>query len=469
MHTPNQHVRLETLTTGIRQAVSQFLGIPLVIIVGFLALTAVTLSLDLFQFAWLGPVRSFLKISIFGDSQATSALLGQVVSGVITVASITFSILLLAVQQTASTLTSAVYGQFLERRSNQFFFGYFVGLALYALIVLATVSPLFNPVLSASAVLLLTIIALIFLILLIYASISQMRPAIVASAIRHHAQEARHAQLRLLEQTQRTSGVTMPYHTLVRTDRTGYVAWVNLSHIRSALPVLPGGIEIVIRAPIGTYVAYGDTIAEIRSAAEGDFSRLADTLRRAISLDPTRDLNHDPAFAVDQLVNIGWSSYSSAKQSPSTGDVVVDALRDLLGIWSMEAVDQGRHQPLLPVVYPDHLVPYTIDALMSLAVSSTDGIQSRSFAKVVHAYAMVFDRLPASYHQRIADDVLRMLSVMGKLALTEELDEALLFLADVLNAAGWRGTAEAIQLARAELAGNIGKLNNRSTRMPGSS
>ena len=53
-----------------------------------------------------------------------------------TVASITISLLLLALQQSAANMTTQILDQFLRRRINQAYFGFFVGLALYSLVTL---------------------------------------------------------------------------------------------------------------------------------------------------------------------------------------------------------------------------------------------------------------------------------------------------------------------------------------------
>lgn len=469
MSASDKQTWFDNLINGIKRAFAQFLGVPLAIIAGFLILMAITLWLDAARLAWLESVRSFLTSWIFADAEATKTLLGVVVASTITIASVTFSILLLAVQQAAAYLTSSVLDQFLERRLNQVFFGYFVALAVYALIVLSTVQQDFNPIISAGIILILTILALIFLIVLIYSSISQMRPMIVTNSIMDNARQARDTQLKLLAQTRRTSELETDTCTLIRANRSGFVTGINLKCIQKAFPERTSEIEIVIRTPVGTYVADQDTIAEIRTAADDDTSDLADAVRRAILLDRIRDFDRDPAYAVDQLVNITWTDYSSSKQIPVTGDSALLVLRDLLGTWGAEEEQKDRHEPSIPVVYPDNLVDYTIDALLDMGISSSEGMQSRSFAKVVRAYAMVFPRLPVKYRQRVSDNVLRLLSGLGDLILTQELSEALLFLADVLTETGWQGTAEAVLSARADLATTIGKLNSRSTRASGSS
>ena len=139
-----------------------------------------------------------------GTHELVRALLETIATSIITVTSITFSLLLVAVQQGASSLTAQVYDQFLRRRANQAYFGYFTGLALYCLVVLAFTHPAYTPTYSAVLAFLLTVVALYLLILLIYSTIDQMRPVVIVRNIREHTLRARNAQMRLLCRTARS-------------------------------------------------------------------------------------------------------------------------------------------------------------------------------------------------------------------------------------------------------------------------
>lgn len=184
----------------VRRAVSEFLAVPLVVVLCFLGLAVMVYSLDDAGwaddqhpdgFGWLGR--------LLGDTGALSSLLATVASSIITVTSITFSLLLLAVQQGASALTSQVFDQFLRRRSNQLYFGFFLGLSIYVLVTLVTASPLHRPVFGTSMAVVLTAAALCMVVLLIYNTIDQMRPAEIINAIHHHVLRARKAQMPLLQ------------------------------------------------------------------------------------------------------------------------------------------------------------------------------------------------------------------------------------------------------------------------------
>lgn len=193
--------RLSHAFDSVRRAFSEFLRIPTGMIAAFLCLAFFSYLLDRARLAALEPFRQLLKHHVFADPKATSDLLGAIAAGIITMTSVTVSLLLVAVQQAASSLTGAVYDQFLRRRQNQIYFGFFVGLALYALVTLATVNAPFNPVFGGTVAFLGTVIALYLLILLLYTTINQMRPVEVIEAIHDHVLSARQWQEKFLART----------------------------------------------------------------------------------------------------------------------------------------------------------------------------------------------------------------------------------------------------------------------------
>lgn len=79
-----------------------------------MALALATYLLDNASVDWLQPVRRFMSNHVFGDPESTGQLLGAIAGSLITVASITFSLLLLAIQQSAGAMTHSVIDQFLR-------------------------------------------------------------------------------------------------------------------------------------------------------------------------------------------------------------------------------------------------------------------------------------------------------------------------------------------------------------------
>ncbi|MDQ3674567.1 MAG: DUF2254 domain-containing protein [Gemmatimonadota bacterium] len=173
------------------------------------------------------------------------------------------SLLLLALQQTAASLSPAVFDQFLRRRHNQFFFGFFVGLSLFALATLATVNEPYNPVLAASVAVALTIVALFLLIVLLYTAINQMRPIEIVEEIHRHTLAARRRQEELLTATRRTSQLPGgPSHTVLAPWH-GYVTHIDMNLLKRAIATTGGEVEVRLQVSIGSYVSTGDVVADV--------------------------------------------------------------------------------------------------------------------------------------------------------------------------------------------------------------
>jgi uncharacterized membrane protein len=409
---------------------------------------------------------------LFSDSEAARNFLGVIASSIITVTSITLSLLLIAVQQGAASLTSLVFDQFLRRRTNQLYFGFFIGLALYALIVLASVNPAHQPIYGVALAGLLTIVALFMLILLIYNTINQMRPVVIIKTIHDHALVARDRQRDLLRRTRRSphlAGAADRHVHQVAANRNGFMTGLDVAGIDNAAA---GDIEVVILASIGDYVAFGDPVAEIRTARASIDSSLKAIVEAAVILQEQRDLDTDPAFGVGQLVTIGWTSISTAKSNPDPGILTICNLRDLLARWLATDAAFGAAAanacPDARVVYVDNLPERVMQAFESLVVVASESMQHQSAAQVYRTFASLFHRLPPGL-QRQADDLLmRSLSGLGDHVLTSELATCLSVLAEALTKSGRSRSAGAIEKARDELAGSVGLLNSRSTRTPGS-
>ena len=317
----------------------------------------------------------------------------------ITITSITFSLLLLALQQSAGALTHDVFDQFLRRRANQVYFGFFVGLTLYSLIVLISVDPPFNPVIGATLALVLTVVALYILLLLIYASISQMRPNEIVRAIHDMTLKARGHQHSLIERTRRSSTFAQMPATVVRASRDGFVTGIDLDAIAAGLGSARGSVEISYLRSIGSYVAFHDPIAEIRGERGEALAALGDCVAGATVIRQDRDIDTDPAYGIDQLATIAWRSISTSQQNPSPGIATVNALHDLLARWSAVRGPDRDDSPL-PVVYPDNVMAAAFGALESLTVVASESMQHQTYAAILNAIALLFERLCPAEQQR---------------------------------------------------------------------
>jgi uncharacterized membrane protein len=457
--------RARDASQAIRRALSEFLAVPTLVIVGFLILAAGSYLLDQNRIAWLEPVREVLQERVFADAGATADLLSTIAGGVITVTSITISLLLLALQQVAGSLTAEVYDQFMRRRLNQGYFGFFVGLALYSLVTLATINQGFNPVFGATLATFLTVTALYLLIVLLYTTINQMRPVEVIDQIHRHILVGRRRQLRFIRRTRRWARQGGAARMPVASADNGYVTGVDLDPLEAAARKAGGEVEFVLLVSIGTYVAFGDLLAEVRAETHAQAEALKARVRTAVRLERHQDLSTDPGHGIGQLEMMAWTSISTAKSDPTPGLLVIRSLRDVLARWAAEEEHDTPDKPLSAVVYIDTVPARLMNAFESLAVVATESMQHQTFAEVLRTFSMLFNRLPADQQARAEDLLLRILSGLGDHILTSRLEEELSSLEGALSDGGRTATAAAVRTAHETLARSVGEVNSRATRL----
>ena len=453
----------------VRRAFAEFLLLPTGIIVGFFLLAVGSYNLDRTLIGWLEPLRTVLKNHIFLTAKATSDLLGTIAGSLITVTSITISLLLVALQQAAGSLTTEVFDQFLRRKLNQFYFGFFVGLSLFSLITLATVHERFNPIFGATAAFLLTAVALYLLILLLYTTINQMRPAEIIEEIHRHTLAARELQLRLVRRTRRMSRSSAAASLAIHANRHGYVTRIDIAAVGAAVRRAGDDAEATLLVSIGSFVAFQDVIAEVKADTLERARQVEDDVRCAVHLERQRDVVLDPAYGIEQLETIAWTSISTAKSNPAPGLLTIHSLRDVLARWSVEDDAEsggGSTDEPYPIVYVDNTRTQLLDAFENFAVVSSESMQHQNFIEVLRTLTGMYERLNSSDRRRTEDIIVRILAGLGDLVLTAELDRALDALIARLRASAPSATADAVRAAQEQLRRSVGRLNSRSTRVP---
>lgn len=440
----------------LREALAEFLAVPGAVVIGMLILAAGTFALDYVDIGWLGSVHRFLAAHLFGNPQSTRSLFGTIAGSVITATSITFSVLLLAVSQSAASLSPQVYDQFLRRRFNQASFGFFVGVAVYALLALITVNPPHNPLYSATVVLLLTVFALCLLVVLLYSAVNQMRPLVIIGAIHDETLAARSRQRALIRGTRRSPRVDGKLTTLVIAPKHGFMVGIDIRALTAAAERAQKEVEVILRVPIGAYVAFQDPIAEIRAQTAEDSAMMLRAAQVAVQLEPSRDVESDPALGLEQLRSIGWSSISSSKQDVAPGLLTIRMMRDLLAHWCTEE-DGSPDATAAPIVLTDDVPATLLDAFESLAVIAAEGRQYPAFVEVARTFTIMFGRLRPEQQQLAEALILRILATLGDHVQTAQLDRALGELCGALTAAGRLHAAAAVAQARARLAMTPGR------------
>jgi uncharacterized membrane protein len=437
----------------VRRAFQEFLLVPTVIIAVFILLAVGAYWFEYSQFQLYGPLREVLTTRIFVDADATRELLSTIAGSIITVTSITTTLLLLIVQQSAATMTTQVFDQFLRRRSNQIYFGYFIGLALYTLITLATVRETFNPILAATIAFILTVIALYLLILIFYATIHQMRPPVVIEAIHDHTIHARGSLLKLVRRTRPESQSQAPRQSIVHAFNHGFVTWINLDILKAVLGQIGPDGEVILSVSMGGFVSYGDAIAEIRAQDAALAEKQADKVRSAIYLERSRDVTHDPSHGIQQLEFIAWSTISPAKASIAPGIHTVFSLRNLLARWIEDEKERPPEEEPLAVVYQDGMIDDVFKAFEALAIIAASTKEFHVIVEILYTFTALYPRMPQPWQDQLDKSISIIIPTLKEHYCSQRLSGALSDLITVLAEHQKSQTAAKLQLVLNELEG----------------
>jgi uncharacterized membrane protein len=416
------------------------------VIASFLILAVVVYIFERSQYEIISPIYGFFASRVFADSEATSELLGNIAGSIITVTSITITLLLLIVQQSASNMTTQVFDQFLRRRSNQFYFGFFVGVAVYTLVTLATVDEPFNPVFAASLVFLFTVIAMFMLMVMFYSTIHQMRPAVILSAIHSHALAARRHQRNFIQRTRRASRAEAPFTFDVRANHHGFITSIDLDTLSRLIKDEEQVREIVMTVTIGSFVAYQDRVAQIKLSALEDTDDLASRIRSAIQMERNRDITTDPTYGIHQLEIIAWASISPSRSNLTPGLQTIFNLRDLLARWIEDDSAPVEEEPL-PVVYNDDVILTLIRTFESLAIVASLSKEHQVLTGILVAFSTLFERLPGPWQDEAEAVILRILPTLDSHFLTASMEQALNDLIDTLQKADRESAASRVRHA----------------------
>lgn len=254
-------------------------------------------------------------------------ILSSIAGAMLTVSSLAFSLVMVALVQAATVYSPRILRTFLGDTHNQHVLGILLGTFLFNLLVLRGISTYAPeaqvPLLGAHSALLLSLLAIGALISLIHNVTRSIKVDVVLGRLRRRAYGASRSP-ELLGVAQDPAGWSPPA-SLARHEipalRSGYVQALALEPIYKlacqrdlVVELLVSAGDFVLRgAPV--LVVYGDPDPAV-------FKRIA----QALVLGHERVHDHDPDFAAQQLVDIALRALSPGINDPSTA---VDALHSL--------------------------------------------------------------------------------------------------------------------------------------------
>lgn len=436
-----------------QRALSDFMGLPLLVVAGCVLLAVMALWADRSGALWAQSLRSVVQEVFFQTGSSSGQVLGLIGTGLLTMASLTVSMLLLALQQSATNMGNLVYDQFKGRKRNRVFVGYIVGVVLVAFVVRPAASDSFNPVIATTLAVVMAMVAVGSLVYFLYTTIYQMRPETIVKEIHATTRSARERQVRFLQKTRRNAELHSGPERDVCSDTNGYVVGIDLEVISEALSQTTSPVEVEAVASVGAFVTYRDVVARVRCDDDNQAEAVAEEVKTAYRLYERRLDAHDPAFGLQQFEVTAWTEMSSAKQNPETGLMVAHAVGDLLSRWSDEVIHPA--ETVVPFVYQDDVVVSTFDVLESLAIASRESHQHQGTAAILQVIAQTIPRMNGTHLARTRQLIDRTIPILENQPLTAKLDEALEQVTLALRKAGENQAANDVAGTRRQMASHL--------------
>ncbi len=308
---------------------------------------------------------------LFGiDAGGAGGMLNAIAGSMLTVAALTFSLLLAAIAQVSNQYSPRALRNFMRDLVNQFVMGYFVSVFTYCLVVQGTIR-------AARAVHFVPTTAVLVGLLLALGGVGALIFFI------HHVAEALQTGTlvhRIMAETEREIDRLFPLHfgqELHPEARAAAEAWAATS--AGWFPVLAteAGYLQYIDAPgllawatrhrtvlrlevhIGDFVGTGQPLFSVRAGMERAATPQADwpaDLLGHVSIGRHRNPGQDVAFGLQQLVDIALKALSPAVNDTTTAIMAIDYLGELTGRLARREFpgalrSDGQHLRVLVRVY----------------------------------------------------------------------------------------------------------------------
>lgn len=257
------------------------------------------------------------------EAEGARGVLSAIAGSMATVTGVVFSITIVALTVTSTQYTPRVLRNFMRDRANQVVLGVFVGVWIYCLLVMRTISNdewKFVPALAVMTAVLLAIIASGFLIFFIHHISSTIQASEITASI---TRETLHAIDKLFPDQIGDKLETQDLHEIqadqqwhpVAADTMGYIQGINLE----SLLAFACDRKTVVRleSGIGEFIAPGRPLASLAMAQPPDAATCHD-LNSIFAVGTYRTIDQDPAFGIRQLVDIALKALSPGINDTTT-------------------------------------------------------------------------------------------------------------------------------------------------------
>lgn len=275
-----------------------------------------------------------------GGADGARALLSAVAGAMITVVSVTFSVLVVALTVSSQHFGPRLLRSFMRDQPAQLVLGTFTGTYAYCLMVLRTVQgdggdrfSLFVPHLAVAGAVVLALIAVGVLIYYVHHVAVSMQVSEITRRIAHDLERTieRLYPDTIGEGTEppvRPPPPVPPRSLPLPSRESGYVQEID----SEALLGLAGRHQCTVwlAARPGDFVIRGETLAVVHPPPDRDDDALRDGMAAAYVIGRDRTPSQDAAFGVQQLVEVALRALSPSTNEPFTAMAAIDRLGQAL-------------------------------------------------------------------------------------------------------------------------------------------
>lgn len=262
-----------------------------------------------------------------GGAMATLQSIG---GSIITIAGVVFSITIAAMTLASGQYTSRVLRIFIRSRSNQVVLGIFLGIFVYCLLIMRSLSGISDnshaPPVAMLMSLVLALVGIGSLIYFIHHIALSLQATRVVATIAEGALPSieRHFPDRLEPPEENEVELEAPpdgHRTAIRSHRNGYITGIDYGELIRRTDECDGMARI-FHSP-GFFVTEGEVLAEIQSGEALEESML-DGMLDAWSFSSQRTLENDPGYGIRQLVDVALKALSPGVNETTTGVMCVN-------------------------------------------------------------------------------------------------------------------------------------------------
>ena len=329
------------------------------------------------------------------DANSARALLSAIASSMLTVTSLTFSIIMVALVLASQQFSPRVLRNYMSDHVSQNVLGIFIGTFVFTLLVLGRINEQeptpFVPVFSILFSFVLTLLSVGGFIYFVHHMAKTIHVSDITMRVARHTVALLDEPLLQLDPFPQTAAAatSMQQGAAVPALHPGYVQAIDFHGL--LLVAVEKDVVVRLARLVGDYVPQGALLLDVFPASALD-EALCKTLYHHIDIGEERTMFQDVRFGVRQLVDIALRALSPAVNDPTTAVNCIDHLSNIL-IQAAQRPDPATH-------YQDEAGALRVITPVVTFVDLVD----LSFAQVRH------------YAQRDLSVTVRLLQVLAEVA-----------------------------------------------------